>query len=304
MAVQYHYNIACKRISGAGWVTTMKAEQGEIPMSIVQPRTGVDAHFQPVETSGTLTTEPLVQEISDTSLVTAYLRGLNRRPGWELAWHNDAVIWNLSLRLRKMEIGQEMKIRVSYFSTKGIGAGIYEIKLLDVFHEDTPTKSSTQESIPRPQAPVVSPSPNVANKTGKQVFSLPASESRQEDVADTVSQLTARVENLQDQLMMVRKTLHQVLERIELLETQDRQPMGIGTTQGMTPQRPPQNTPESTAKQPVTVSEETVRQTSDIEDDTDEPNLFEYLAESQKKSTTTTVKNVSADNVKNSQTKQ
>lgn len=283
MAVQYHYNIACKRISDAGWMTTMKAEQGEIPMSIVQPRTEVDAHFQPVETTGTLTTEPMVQEISDTSLVTAYLRGLNRRPGWELAWHNDAVIWNLSLRLGKMEIGQQVKVRVSYFSTKGIGSGIYEIKLLDVSHEDTPTEGSTQESDPSPKTPAVSPSPNVASNTDKQMFSRPAPESPQEDVADTVSQLTSRVENLQDQLMMVRKTMHQVLERIERLETHDQQPAETGTAHGTTPQHPPQNTPEPTAKQPVTVSEDTARQTAEIEDDTDEPNLFEYLAESQKK---------------------
>ena len=283
MAVQYHYNIACKRISDAVWMTTMKAEQGEIPMSIVQPRTEVDAHFQPVETTGTLTTEPMVQEISDTSLVTAYLRGLNRRPGWELAWHNDAVIWNLSLRLGKMEIGQQVKVRVSYFSTKGIGSGIYEIKLLDVSHEDTPTKGLTQESGPSPKTPAVSPSPNIASNTDKQVFSPPASESPQEDVADTVSQLTSRVENLQDQLMMVRKTMHQVLERIERLETHDHQPAGTATAHDTTPQHPPQDSSEPTAKQPATVSEDTARQTADIEDDTNEPNLFEYLAESQKK---------------------
>ena len=293
MSVQYHYNIACKRISDAEWVTAMKAEQGEIPMSIVQPRTEVDAHFQPVETSGTLTTEPMVQEISDTSLVTGYLRGLNRRPGWELAWHNDAVIWNLSLRLGKMEIGQEVTVRVSYFSTKGIGSGVYEIKLLDVSREETSTKSSTQESIPIPQTQVVSPSPNAANKTAKPVFSPPVSENRQTDVADTVSQLVTRVDNLQDQLMMVRKTLHQVLERIERLETKNRLPAGSGTTQDVTPQRPSQNIPVSTAKQLVTVSEETAHQTANTEDDTDEPNLFECLAESRKKSTTE--KNVSAD---------
>ena len=283
MAVQYHYNIGCKRISDAAWMTTMKAEQGEIPMSIVQPRTEVDAHFQPVETTGTLTTEPMVQEISDTSLVTAYLRGLNRRPGWELAWHNDAVIWNLSLRLGKMEIGQEVKVRVSYFSTKGIGSGIYEIKLLDVSHEETPTKGSTQKSNPNSQTSAASPSPNVASNTDKQVFSHPAAEKSQEDVTDTVSQLTARVETLQDQLMMVRKTLHQVLERIEQLETRYQQPAGISAAQATSAQHPPQNTPEPTAKQPVTVSEDSARQTADIEDDTDEPNLFEYLAESQKK---------------------
>ena len=302
MAVQYHYNIGCKRISDAVWMTTMMAEQGEIPMSIVQPRTEVDAHFQPVETSGTLTTEPMVQEISDTSLVTAYLRGLNRRPGWELAWHNDAVIWNLSLRLGKMEIGQEVRVRVSYFSTKGIGSGIYEIKLLDVSHEDTPTKGSTRESSPSSQTPAVSPSPNVASNTDKQVFSHPAPESRQEDVTDSVSQLTARVETLQDQLMMVRKTLHQVLERIEQLETHGQQPAGIGAAQATTPQRPPQNTSESTPKQPVTASDDTSRQTADIEDDPDGPNLFEYLAESQKKSTT--AKNVSTGDAKDSQKKQ
>ena len=302
MAVQYHYNIGCKRISDDGWMTTMNAEQGEIPMSIVQPRTEVDAHFQPVETTGTLTTEPMVQEISDTGLVTAYLRGLNRRPGWELAWHNDAVIWNLSLRLGKMEIGQQVNVRVSYFSTKGIGSGVYEIKLLDVSHEDTPTKGSTQESNPVPQTPAVSPSPKVASNTDDHVFSRPAPETHQEDVPDTVSQLTARVENLQDQLMMVRKTLHQVLERIERLETRAQPPTGTGTVKGKTPHRPPEDIPESTEKHPVTMSEDPARQTADIEDDSDEPNLFEYLAESQKKSTA--VKNVPSNDAKDPQKKQ
>lgn len=295
MAVQYHYNITCKRISDAAWVTTMKAEQGDIPMSVVQPRTEVDAHFQPVETTGTLTTEPLVQEITDTGLVTAYLRGLNRRPGWELAWHNDAVIWNLSLRLGKMEIGQEVTVRVSYFSTKGIGSGIYEIKLLDISQDDTPTKSSTQKPTPNPQTPTDSPSPNIANETSRPVFSNPPTENRTDDGADTSSQLATRVDSLHDQLMMVRKTLHQVLERVERLETQNRQPADSTAAQDMTAQRPPQNTPVSKGKQPVAVPEKTVRQTVDTEGDTDEPNLFEYLAESQKKSTTG--KNASTDNV-------
>ncbi len=294
MSVQYHYSIVCKRISDAGWVTTMKAEQGEIPMSVVQPRAEVNAHFQPVETTGTLTTDPLIQEISDTSLVTAYLRGLNRRPGWELAWHNDAVIWNLSLRLGKMDIGQEVKVRISYFSTKGIGSGVYEIKLLDVFHKDTSTKSSAQESTPSAQTPVVSPSSNAATKTGNQVFSTPVSESRQEDGSETASELAGRVQNLQDQVMMLRKTLHQVLDRIEGLESNNRQPDGSGAPQGVTTHGPPQNTTESTASQPVAVSESSVSQTVDSEDDTNEPNLFEYLAESQNKPTT--VKNVSMDN--------
>ena len=304
MAFQYHYNISCKRISGAGWVTTTKAEQGQIPMSIVQPGAEVDLHSQSVETSATLTTEPLVREISDTSLVTAYLRGLNRRPGWELAWHNDSVIWNLSLRLGKLEIGQEVKVRVSYFSNKGISSGIYEIQLLDVFPEDTPTKNSPPESVPSPQSTVASPSPNVANKTGSQLFSSSASGNRQEDAGDTVSQLTGRVENLQDQLMMVRKTLHQALERIERLETRNRETAGIGTTQDMIPQRPPQDAPEPTAQQPAALSEETVIQAADTEDDADEPNLFEYLAQSQTKSATVKHVSTSNDNVKNSRKKQ
>ena len=269
----------------------MKAEQGEIPMSVVQPRTEVDAHFQPVETSGTLSTEPMIQEISDTGLVTAYLRGLNRRPGWELAWHNDAVIWNLSLRLGKMEIGQEVTVRVSYFSTKGIGSGIYEIKLSDVPSEDTPTKSSAHESTPSPQSPAVPPTSDGANKTGNQPFSTSPSENRNEDIANTDSELAARVGNLQDQLMMVRKTLHQALERLERLEATNRQ-------------RPSHSPAETEAKQPVTLSDDTELQAADAEGDTDEPNLFEVLAQTQKKSTA--VKNVSTanDNLKNSQKKQ
>ena len=303
MAVQYNYNISCKRISDARWVTSMKAEHGEIPMSVVQPRTEVDAHFQPVETSGTLSTEPMVQEISDTGLVTAYLRGLNRRPGWELAWHNDAVIWNLSLRLGKMEIGQEVTVRVSYFSTKGIGSGIYEIKLSDVPPEDTPTKGSTHESTPSPQSAAIQPTSGGGNKTDNQPTSTSPSEDRKQEIASADSQLSALVGKLQDQLTMVQKTLHQALERIERLEATNRQRPEMPPRQDVIRQSPAQSTAETEAKQPATLSDDTELQAADAEGDTDEPNLFEVLAQTQKKSTT--VKDVSTanDNVKNSQKK-
>ncbi|MDE0299695.1 MAG: hypothetical protein OXN17_13765 [Candidatus Poribacteria bacterium] len=306
MAVQYHYNIACKRISDAGWVTTMKAEHGEIPMSIVQPRSEVEVQSQVAEVSGTLTTEPLVQNISDTSVVTAYLRGLNRRPDWELAWHNDAVIWNLSLRLGKMEIGQEAIVRISYFSNKGIGAGIYEIKLIDVHSEEPSTKGPSKESAPSSQPSAVVTPPKDANKPSRHPFSSSTPENRQGDSDDDgVTQLTKRVENLQDQLMMVRKTLHQALDRIERLETGDRVDSSGNPTTSKSPPTPTRNLPDTTKKQPAEVSDETVLQADDIEADTDEPNLFEYLAQSHKKSTTTGGKSESAgnDNVKGTQKK-
>ena len=304
MPVQFHYSISCKRVSDSGWVTAMKAEQGEIPMSIAQPRPEVDSQSQAVETSDTLTTDPLVREISDTNVVIAYLRGLNRRPGWELSWHNNQVIWNLSLRLGKMEIGQEVRVRISYFATEGIGSGGYEIKLIDAFPDDTSTKTSTQESVPNPQSATVSPTPESANKTGNPVFSNPASEKRGEDAGDTTSELAARVENLQDQLMMVRKTLHQALERIERLETKDRRPAETAPRPDTSRQSPPQSAPESTAKQPVTLAVDTQPQATDTQDDTDEPDLFEFLAQSQKKPTTAKNPSANNDNVKNARRKQ
>ena len=305
MPLQYHYNMSCKRISDAGWVTIMRAEQGKIPMSIVQPRPEIDNHSQAGEAAEILTTEPLAQEISDASEVTNYLRGLNRRPGWELSWHNDQVIWNLSLRLGKMEIGQEVKVRISYFATEGIGSGGYEIKLIDAFPDDTSAKTATQESIPSPQSSAVSPIPETADNTGNPVFSSPESEKRREDAGDSTSQLAARVENLQDQLMMVRKTLHQALERIERLETKDRQPAEKAPRPDTIRQRPPQSAPESTAKQPVALSAETQPQVVDTDDDIDEPDLFEFLAQSQqKKSATAKNQSTDNDNVENVRKKQ
>ena len=138
MAVRYHFSISCKRIAEAGWAVVMKSEKGEIPMSVVQPRPDGEPPLaeREMEAAGILTTEPIAQEISDTGFVIRYLRQLNRRPSREFAGHNDAVIWNLSLRLPKLVIGQEAKVRVSYFETKGLSSGIYEIQSLGVFPEN------------------------------------------------------------------------------------------------------------------------------------------------------------------------
>ena len=330
MSVQFHYSISCKRVSDSGWVTAMRAEHGEIPMSIVQPRQEVDSHSQAVETSETLTTEPMVQEISDTSVITVYLRGLNRRPGWDLAWHNDQVIWNLSLRLGKMEVGQEAKVRISYFATEGIGSGGYEIKLIDAFPDDTSTKTATQESGTNRDAAAISPTPETARKTGNPAFSSPPSANRKENVGDADTPLATRLENLQDQLMMVRKTLHEALERIERLEAKSRPPSKVATLPNRVRQRPPDNTSESTestakqpvtsttkqpvistakqpatstTKQPVTLPVDTQPHIADTEDDADAPDLFEFLAQSQNKPTPAKKKSTGNDNVKNAQKK-
>ena len=126
------------------------------------------------------------------------------------------------------------------------------------------------------------------------MFSGSPSVKRQEDAGDTTASLANRVENLQDQLMMVRKTLHQALERIERLETKDRRPAEVSPRPNTVRQRPTQSAPEPTAKQPGTLPVETQPEVADTEDDADEPDLFEYLAQSQKK--TTTAKNQSTDN--------
>ena len=296
MAIRYHFSISCKRIGEAGWVIIMQADRGEIPMSIVQPSVDLEPHSEATETAATLTTEPIAQKISDTGFVIRYLRQLNRRPGREFTGHNDAVIWNLSLRLPKLVIGQEARVRVSFFANKGLSSGIYEIQALGVFPEDVPTKRSVRQSDSNPQFRAALPNAVVAEEAGNQLSSNHTFQIPQE-ISDIISQLATRVESHQDELLMVQETLQIVSERVERLETENRQLEEIHHPQETTIQHPPQNTPDSIITQPPEISEkpelpeETEIQAADIDDDTDEPDLFECLAESRTKSAT--VKNVS-----------
>ena len=296
MAIRYHFSISCKRVGEAGWAIVMQADQGEIPMSVVQPSADAEPHPEAMETTATLTTKPIAQKVSDTGFVIRYLRQLNRRPSREFAGHNDAVIWNLSLRLPKLVIGQEAKVRVSFFANKGLSSGIYEIQSLGVFPENLPTKRAVRQSNSNPQFRAALPNADVAEGTDNRLFANQTFQIPKE-ISDIISQLVNRVETLQDELLMVRETLQVVSQRVAQLETENHQPEEIRSTQETTIGHARRNTPDSARAQPPEssdgseLSEETEVQVADIDDDTDEPNLFECLAESRTQSAT--VKNVS-----------
>ena len=181
MAIRYQFFVSCKRASETTWRMELKAEHGDVPLSIVQPDT---------RETGIVTTEPIVQEVTDSNLMVRYLRQLCRRNGRRGVGHNQAVVWNLSQRLSQLQLGQEVVVRVVYFGPKGMNSGSYEINSLGVFPQ---SKAVEKE--------VLSPT-----------VELPQA------VIDTITNLASRVEALQSDYEAMRNVLENQERRICAME--------------------------------------------------------------------------------------
>ena len=284
MAIRYHFSMSCKRIEDVGWTISMKADQGEIPMSIVQPESDSEPQFEAMKTSNTLTTEPITQQISDTAIVVRYLRQLNRCSSRQFGGHNDAVIWNLGLRLPKLLIGQKIDVGVFYFSNKGLGSGIYEIQLLGAFPENLTNIDTSQQSAPGIELRTTSPNAPVTEHDDNQ-SRIP------EQGRNTISQLVDRLEYLQDELLTIKETLAVVSEKVEQLEMATTQ-LNLYDTDimdvGQSPQahvEPPIGEPSESAQE-IGSSEEAENESINTDDDGDEPDLFEYLGKARANSGT------------------
>jgi len=194
MAIQYHFLVSCKRVTETEWLMEMQAENEEVPLSVTQPNSTRD---------GVLTTEPILQAIADSSVMTHYLRQLNRRNSRRLLGHNDSVIWNISQRFSRLRIGQWITIKVSYFELKRLKSGTYEINSLGIF--------------PLPKPPVV-PIEQIQKHQLPQV------------AIDMIANLVNHVETVQRELGTTQKTLHDheirlktMEDRIRGLKTENRQ---------------------------------------------------------------------------------
>lgn len=187
MATQYHFLVSCKKTTDTAWTLEMRADGGEIPMSVVQPDSGAD---------GVLTTDPIAQTITEVKAMTHYLRQLNKRNGRGPVGHNDSAIWNISQRLSQLQLGQQITVKISYFEHKGLRSGLYEINSLGVFPPSN-LASVSAESLSRAQS---APLPQV--------------------VIDTIANLGSRVDTLQRELHTAQQTLHEHGMRLKAQEEQ------------------------------------------------------------------------------------
>lgn len=113
----------------------MQANSGEIPTLFVQADSNSD---------GVLTPDPIAQSIANSSIMTRYPRQLNRCNGKELLGHNDSVVRNISQHFSQLRRGQWITVKVSYFESKGLNSGTYEIKSLGIFPPAKPLAVPTE----------------------------------------------------------------------------------------------------------------------------------------------------------------
>lgn len=270
----------------------MQSTRGEIPIPIVQPESSVD---------GVLTTDPIVvQKTSDPHVMTRYLRQLNRRKGSRSAGHNDAVIWNISNRLPKLEVEQQIKVSIFYFEQEELDLGTYEIRSQGIFprvfpnQRLTPQSSSTFASLlPLLHTPLKlseSKSPITEQVAATSTTGQSAqAESAQipQKVSNTIANLVECVKQLQQELLTTQNTLQnhetslgRMEERIRQLEVENCQLQEIRDAQDTILQSLLPRAQKSSPSQTLASFEETDEDVIPSEP----PSLFEQIGKSQPRS--------------------
>ena len=250
MAIRYQFIVSCKRAAETKWILKIQSGTGDIPMSIVEPMSRVD---------GVLAADPIVREVADPHVITSYLRQLNRRRSGQSTGNNDTVIWNITTRLLKLQIEQQLKVSVTYFEDKELQSGAYEILSQGVFPRVFPNKSLTPQS--SSESDYVSTRPRSRQHEGSTIVPgpKPGSGARQlpleekfdvstptapkgdpdsqarsdqipRELSNTVAGLVTYVEQLQQEFMTMKNALqdHEARfrtmdERIRQLELENRQ---------------------------------------------------------------------------------
>ena len=230
MATHYHFLVSCKKITDTEWTMEMQADSGEVPMSIVHPDS---------ETDGVLTANPITQKIAEARIMTHYLRQLNRRSGRGTAGHNDSVIRNISQRLSRLQLGQQITVKISCFEHKGLRSGLYEINSLGVF------------------PPVNRARPLIAPLSQEQKARVPQA------VVDAITSLGNHVETLQQELHATQRILREYgmqLEsqekQIEQLAVENNQLRESRASQTTSTQSSDPHSQEAAASQPPSSTEE------------------------------------------------
>lgn len=185
MATQYNFIVSCQKITDTEWTMEMRADSGDVPMSIVHPDS---------ETDGVLTANPITQTITEAKIMIHYLRQLNRHSGRGTVGHNDSVIRNISQRLLQLRLGQQITVKISYFEHKGLRSGLYEINSLGV----SPPVNRAQSSI----APL----------SQEQKAPVPQA------LADAITSLENHVDTLQRELHAAQKILREYGMQLEAQE--------------------------------------------------------------------------------------
>lgn len=143
MTISYDFIVFSGRLSEDSWTLGMKAIQGEVPLDVVLPKLQISSNAEDKDIVGVLTKEGIVRESSDAMELYRYLRQLNPKTNQAFGY-NEIVIRNIHTRLNSLNVGQELRVQITYTERKGnYTPTSYNIKLLGTFE-------TSQELVPEP----------------------------------------------------------------------------------------------------------------------------------------------------------
>ena len=217
MAITYDFIAYSRRISATVWILGMKAIQGEVPLDIVIPNEQGSSDSENPEVVGVLTTEGLERESPDGLELYRYLRQLNPKKN-DTFGYNEVVIRNIHTRLNALQIGEEIRVQVTYSERRETYTLFsYHIKLIGIFgSRDTSEPPNSSDEIATPLPPergAQLQDPKDINNPGKPAYKT----------TNTLEKLIAFTQNLQKELTQTRRELAAMAHKVQQLEEERQQ---------------------------------------------------------------------------------
>ena len=217
MAINYDFIAYCSKTSPTHWIIGMKAIQGEVPLDIVIP----DEQASPEdpdnpEIIGVLTTEGLERESADGFELYRYLRQLNPKKS-DAFGYNEVVIRNIHSRLNTLQVGEELRVQITYTERKEPYRSFsYHIKLIGIaLNANAESANQERTEVDTPHTPVEDTQPeqgqkNFDNRSEQQVYKT----------TNTLEKLIAFTQNLQQELKQTKRDLEATVDRVEQFENE------------------------------------------------------------------------------------
>ena len=195
----------------------MKAIQGEVPLDIVIPDEHGSSDSENPEVVGVLTTEGLERESPDGLELYRYLRQLNPKKN-DTFGYNEVVIRNIHTRLNALQVGEEIRVQVTYSERRETYTLFsYHIKLIGIFGSpDTPALTNPSDEI----ATSLPPERGAQLQDQKDISSP---EKPAYKTTNTLEKLIAFTQNLQKELTQTRRELAAMAHKVQQLEEEQQQ---------------------------------------------------------------------------------
>ena len=225
MAITYDFIVYIRRISETGWLLGMKAVQGEVPLDIVIPDEQNVSDSDDPKVVGVLTTEGLERESPDGLELYRYLREINPKKN-DTFGYNEIVIRNIHTRLSTLEVGEEIRVQVTYNERREpYTLASYQMKLIGIFSNQEDTASPTEPQDEVDETDEIPDTPPPINRSGQSQIpnDIGPSGKPAYKTTNTLEKLIDFTQNLQKELAQTRKQLGVMINKVQHLEEKQQQ---------------------------------------------------------------------------------